>query len=101
MEGATDYVRFVHLQKPSIIALKGVVSEKATPQDYIFENCKEVPDTVSSTLDELVYPGNWKPLVDSIFHLPSNAEEGEIHPTTQGYLCIFSKGSWVVIGNAL
>ena len=98
---SSDFVRYVDLKKPPIITLRGKISDKRVPPGVIKQELDTDPPELETTLTSLIYPGNWKPIVDDAFDLPKSVEHGQIHPTKDGHLYMGVNESWVFIGSAI
>lgn len=95
----TDFVKYIDLKKPPVFALSGTISDKQIPQGVIKTECDVIPPQLEATLDSLVHANNWKPLVDTPFDLPAEADHGQIRPTKLGQLFIFATDAWVMLGH--
>jgi len=97
----SEFVRYVDLKKAPVIALSGKISDKRIPPGVIKQELDVEPPELSVTINELMYAGNWKSLVDDAFQLPAEAQHGEIRPTKDGHLYQGINDSWVMIGSVI
>lgn len=97
---ASEFERFVNLQGPSIIALKGAISHKGIPRHISVTDIDELPSALSTPIGALVGARNWKQMRKDVWSLPDAAEQGAIIPLRTGHQYIFIDGNWYLLATA-
>lgn len=97
---ASEFEKFVNLQGPSIISLKGAISHKSVPQHITITDLDELPPALSTPIGALVGAHNWKTMRDDVWSLPDAAEQGTIIPIKTGQQYIYIDGNWYLLATA-
>lgn len=100
----TEFVKYMGIKGAPVVALQGCISDKALPKGWVKQDLYEVPSEVNTPLNSLIYPGLWKPMVDTVFDL-GDGEHGEVRPVGNGQLYMFlqpdeeAEGFWCFINS--
>lgn len=85
----------------NLIAPIGQLSEKGMPPGYIYTELDDTPPEYHVTLNELVSPYTFKPMVESVYNLPDTDSDGDIRVTKDGklFMCMGDK-TWIFLSSA-
>lgn len=98
---ASSFEKYLNLKKPPVFVLKGKIPPKYVPNGWLQQDLEVDPEEVNTPLTDLIFPGNFRRMIESPFDLPDEVEDGAIHITQQGMLFVGINGSWVMFGSAI
>lgn len=98
---ASSFEKYVNFKRAPFYVLQGKIPEKMIAADWMKMELDEDPPELEVMLNDLIFPGNFRRMVDSPFDLPEEVEHGAIHCTKQGMIFVGVNEAWIMLGSAI